>query len=306
MEKLYTLKLALDSSSLRGINLGGSGGKDKKESSAIERLFGGKSNLKMIGKLGTIAFGIGGIFALVKKMTALVVDSSPMFKAMLQLLNTSLMFVFRPIGDFFGFFLKPILLYFMMNFAIPFYKNTAPVMQALGNALGNGILDFATDPKAWFERNQVENNVKSEEEIKQTLTGESKTGVRDVWKLFQDLMNLPNNFFQPVYAEEEEKPITKEKDNIKTNAELFDMGYKMSKETQQYRQKLLGESAGGIVPLTKSPDQMFFEFLQKNIAEPVKDILTKSVESGNNYSNSHTKQRGQNVQELLQQNVVTQ
>ena len=185
MEKLYTLKLALDSSSLRGINLGGSGGKDKKESSAIERLFGGKSNLKMIGKLGTIAFGIGGIFALVKKMTALVVDSSPMFKAMLQLLNTSLMFVFRPIGDFFGFFLKPILLYFMMNFAIPFYKNTAPVMQALGNALGNGILDFATDPKAWFERKKVENNVKSEEDrSKQTLTGESKTGVRDVWKLF--------------------------------------------------------------------------------------------------------------------------
>ena len=34
----------------------------------------------------------------------------------------------------------------MMNFAIPFYKNTAPVMQKLGDLLGGGLVEFLKDP----------------------------------------------------------------------------------------------------------------------------------------------------------------
>ena len=91
----------------------------------------GGSIAKNIAKLGVIAIGVGSLVGLVSKVAGMLVDSSPMLKGMLKLLNYSVMLIFRPIGDFIGFFLRPIMIYFLRSIALPWYKQMRPIMQKL-------------------------------------------------------------------------------------------------------------------------------------------------------------------------------
>lgn len=72
-------------------------------------------------------------------------DSSPMLQAMMKLFNTSVMLIFRPIGDFIGGFLRPLMLFFMKNIAIPFYKS-AKGLGNIGEMYGKQALGFLLKP----------------------------------------------------------------------------------------------------------------------------------------------------------------
>jgi hypothetical protein len=119
--------------SIMGGSKGGSGGAG-----------GGKGTLSMITKLSGIAIGVVGLVSLVKKITSLMVDSSPMLQQVLKIFNTAIMFIFRPIGDFIGFFLRPIMVYFLRTIALPFYKDAMPALRKLGNLLGHDLLKGLT------------------------------------------------------------------------------------------------------------------------------------------------------------------
>ncbi len=156
MVEQYTLRVLIDDSKIKELEqrlnkLGGgsSGGSTKSSGGGLAALFGGGAQgglLKNLGKLAIIAVGITAILALLKKITGLVIDSSPMLKGMLKLFNTSILMIFRPIGDFIGFFLRPLIVFFLRNIALPWYRLAAPLMRQWGSTLGEGLLKFVTNP----------------------------------------------------------------------------------------------------------------------------------------------------------------
>ena len=95
----------------------------------MSKMFGGKKGMAIAG--GAIA-GVG----IMKKAISLGIESSPMMQQMLKLWKFGIMMIFRPIGDFFGFFLRPIFVMLLRKFIIPFYQEYLPIMQKLGNSLG--------------------------------------------------------------------------------------------------------------------------------------------------------------------------
>ena len=94
-----------------------------------------------IMKLGAIATGIAGIVMLVQKLVSMTVDASPMLPQMVKLFNYSVMLILRPIGDFFGFFLRPLVVYFLRTIALPFYRQWRPIMIGLASWLGQQALE---------------------------------------------------------------------------------------------------------------------------------------------------------------------
>jgi len=79
---------------------------------------------------------------------AKALDSSPMFGQMLKLWKFAIMMIFRPLGDFFGFFFRPILVLLLRKFIIPWYTTMYPVMIKLGNDWGTmaaGFIDWITN-----------------------------------------------------------------------------------------------------------------------------------------------------------------
>ena len=110
---------------------------------------GGKGGLAGIaGKgmllLGGIGVAIGAILGAVKAISG----SSPMLKQMFKLMNFGIMMIFRPIGDFIGFMLRPILVMLLRNFIIPWYKDAMPIMQSMGAIFGGSM---ATDLGKFFK-----------------------------------------------------------------------------------------------------------------------------------------------------------
>lgn len=108
----------------------------------FEKLFGGDSKWNKFfgghGKAAALGLGVGAIgggMALGK----MIIDSSPMFQQMLKLLNFGIMLVLRPIGDFFGFLMRPIMLMLLRKFIIPFYQEYMPLMIEMGDKIGNVI-----------------------------------------------------------------------------------------------------------------------------------------------------------------------
>ena len=139
MAEQYVLKVKVDDADIRKLEkrlagiltgkgiTGGSGS-------------GGNGALgKNLAKLGIIATGVVGILALTKKLTGMLVDSSPMLKQMLKLFNFSIMLIFRPIGDFIGFLLRPIMIMFLRKFIIPWYQTGLPVLQKVGTFIGDFV-----------------------------------------------------------------------------------------------------------------------------------------------------------------------
>jgi len=68
-------------------------------------------------KLAGFAIGLSGLLQFRK----MLIDSSPMLQAMLQIMNTAVTLFLRPIGDMIGFFLKPFVI-LMLKWGIEFYK----------------------------------------------------------------------------------------------------------------------------------------------------------------------------------------
>ena len=109
---------------------------------SFEKHFGGNSKWnKMFGGHGKgAAIGMGaGALAGGMALGKMIIDSSPMFQQMLKLLNFGIMMVLRPIGDFFGFMMRPIMIMLLRKFIIPFYQQYLPIMQEMGMYIGDII-----------------------------------------------------------------------------------------------------------------------------------------------------------------------
>jgi len=142
---------------------GGFGGNiesmQKKSSGFMGKAMGKIGNMFGAGKEGGVGgimkglggakgmMAIGGAMASIKiiqKGVQLAIASSPMMQQMLKLWKFGIMMIFRPLGDFFGFFLRPIFVMLLRKFIIPFYQTYLPMMQELGQKLGedvaNGIM----------------------------------------------------------------------------------------------------------------------------------------------------------------------
>ncbi len=155
MVEQYTLRVLIDDSKIKELEqrlnkLGGgaTGGSTKSSGGGLGALFGGGQGgmFKNLGKLALIAVGVTAILTLLKKITSLVVESSPMLQGMMKLFNTSILMIFRPIGDFIGFFLRPLIVFFLRNIALPWYRLAAPIMRQWGATLGQGLVDFLSNP----------------------------------------------------------------------------------------------------------------------------------------------------------------
>jgi len=100
---------------------------------------------KKTGQMGmNKLLGLGGatiLGALVGKMIA----SSPLLQAMFKIMNTSLTLILRPIGDFFGSFLRPMSIYFLKEIAIPFFMKNKKMME-MGEQWGRTALGFFINP----------------------------------------------------------------------------------------------------------------------------------------------------------------
>ncbi len=115
-------------------NKGGAGTKDKKEEK--KGLLAGMTS--GLGKLGMIA----GLVGIVVGMVKMLVSSSPMLKSILKLFNFGIMLILRPIGDFIGFMLRPIMLMILTKFILPFYQNALPMMQEMGTLVGETLVPW--------------------------------------------------------------------------------------------------------------------------------------------------------------------
>ena len=116
----------------KGTKDGGMGGLGKQLSGAKE--FFGKHKMGMMIGAGSAGVLIG----ILKK----ALDVSPMFQQIKKLLNFGIMMVLRPIGDFFGFLLRPIMVWMLRKLIIPFYQTYLPIAQQMGTDIGNFIVGF--------------------------------------------------------------------------------------------------------------------------------------------------------------------
>ena len=104
---------------------------------------GGTESKTADGFKSALKFAAGG--SIVAMLGKKLFDSSPLLQAMMKLFNTSIMLIFRPIGDFIGGFIRPIMLFFMKNIVIPFYKKYKD-MGAIGEKMGKAALGFLLKP----------------------------------------------------------------------------------------------------------------------------------------------------------------
>ena len=116
--------------------------------------FLGKRMNQMIGKVGKfmesgkgqglMAGGMLGasIFTMVIKKA---MEASPMLQAMLKVMNTAMILFLRPIGDFIGGMLKPIMLFFLKEVAVPMLK-AGKGMIKFGEQVGRQVLGFFLRP----------------------------------------------------------------------------------------------------------------------------------------------------------------
>ena len=162
----YTLKIDIDDSKIRDLERrllavmnGKTAGMPQSPSGGAGKGAKAQGNL---AKLGVIALGVGSLVALVSKLTGMIVDASPMLKGMLKLLNYSVMLIFRPIGDFIGFFLRPLMIYFLRSIALPWYKQMRPIMQKFGSMIGIDLMKRQTQIDSIESKNGLQEGFKWE------------------------------------------------------------------------------------------------------------------------------------------------
>lgn len=105
-----------------------------------------KFNTASLGKMAMIGGGVMIGVSLVQKIFKMIVASSPMLQSMLKLFQVGIMFILRPIGDFVGFLLRPLMVYLLRSVILPWYRSMAPLMKAWGSGLGEDLVNFIKDP----------------------------------------------------------------------------------------------------------------------------------------------------------------
>jgi hypothetical protein len=114
-------------------------------SDRLDDTFGGTSKWnKMFGGHGKMAAGAMGVGAVGGgiSLAKMVIDSSPAFQQLLKLTKFATTLILRPIGDFFGFVFRPILILLLRKFIIPFYQKVYPWFIRNGKILGELLTSF--------------------------------------------------------------------------------------------------------------------------------------------------------------------
>lgn len=106
----------------------------------IKQLFSSGSVKKFL-KLATIVGFIPIIISILNSIKDAVVRSSPLLGGALKILDSAMMFFFRPFGDFLGALLIPIATDLLRFFA-DWYKWASPAMRDLGELLGENWKAF--------------------------------------------------------------------------------------------------------------------------------------------------------------------
>ena len=112
-----------------------SSGKLVEQLAGAKQFFGKHKMGMMIG-----AGSAGVIIGILKK----ALDASPMFQQIYKLLNFGIMMILRPIGDFFGFLMRPIMIMLLRKFIIPWYTKMYPQMMKWGNEIGTKLAGALT------------------------------------------------------------------------------------------------------------------------------------------------------------------
>jgi len=129
-------------------------GLKKRASSGMGKNLMGKRMQGMIGKVGKfmesskgqgmMAGGMMGasiLTMIIKK----AMEASPMLQQMLKIMNVAMTLFLRPIGDFIGGMLKPIMLFFLREIAVPML-NKGKSMIKYGETFGKQVLGFLLKP----------------------------------------------------------------------------------------------------------------------------------------------------------------
>jgi len=148
----YKIIVAFDDSQMAKLEKQFSGTFGAQKSGGASGLGGNTTLFKNLTKLGLIATASIGTLKGIEKLVSLSVNSSPILATMLKLLNTGIMFILRPIGDFLGFFLRPLMVLFLRT-AIKLYQEWGPVLRKLGAALGAGTVGIVAGGMKNFESN---------------------------------------------------------------------------------------------------------------------------------------------------------
>jgi len=109
----------------------------------------GESALEKMGEFATkhaggllIGAGSAGILIMIVKKA---LSASPVFQQISQLLDYGINMLLRPIGDFFGFLLRPIVIMLMRMFIIPFYRTMYPFFRDWGTKIGEALVWLVGD-----------------------------------------------------------------------------------------------------------------------------------------------------------------
>lgn len=184
-----TLILKLDDTQLKeaikkienaGLGAKSGGSKSSQGSQSLSSLFGGNSSMfKNLAKLSIISAAVLAIMKAVQQITSRIVDSSPILQTMLTLMNTAITFILRPIGDFIAFFLRPLIIIFLRQVALPMYKTWGPIMRNLGTFLGTG---FAAELKSIFGPREERTALLHED-----IMTKQQDNVKNITKFFEDI-----------------------------------------------------------------------------------------------------------------------
>lgn len=80
-----------------------------------------------------------GSAGMLLKVIKMALDASPMFQQIFKLLKFGIMMILRPIGDFFGFIMRPIMIMLLRKFIIPWYTKMYPQMMKWGTEIGTKL-----------------------------------------------------------------------------------------------------------------------------------------------------------------------
>lgn len=125
----YKLQLVIDDSKIRELEKRlngafGGGSPAQKQGGMLGQLFGGgglQGPLKNLAHLAKMAGLMAGGLMILKKILDFSIKASPIAQSTFKLLETSMMFIFRPIGDVIGLVLRPLAI-MLLRWAVPFYK----------------------------------------------------------------------------------------------------------------------------------------------------------------------------------------
>jgi hypothetical protein len=132
--------------------------------------------------------GVGAALAGGAGLAKMIIDSSPMLKSMLKILNVGIMLILRPIGDFIGFMLRPLLVEFVKKVAVPAYKKGAVLAKEWGSKMGKVLTDLFSNPGAFLH-----------EAIVNPLIARLEIMGHDIWRNIQ----LIGNYLNPLASDEQ-------------------------------------------------------------------------------------------------------